>query len=345
VTTIRCHVPRDVDGTVRYQRYYLLGLGEVASVSLEGLLPLVRLVPGADRRIRAIYELHAGRLARLGRALGARTMGHVGRYEAELPGGTVRFAIDAHDGREIRDPDACEWSDVYFKANLWPDHVYPPHVVPIVNGNGLLNRRYLALLRSLRGRPKKTDVVFISNVWGGREHNVRLFEELARLDCVTDLLAIFQGGFDEDETRAYMERLERAGVPTTRAPLAPTELWRRLARAKLVVFRAGKHLCVPWRMLDLLCMGACVVFDSPPPARWPVPLAEGRNYVDCGIERPLGTEPAPAGHYARIVPTIERVLADEPFAVSIREANATYFDHYAAPARVADYVLETIASG
>ena len=70
--------------------------------------------------------------------------------------------------------------------------------------------------------------------------------------------------------------------------------------------------------------------DFAPQPQWPEPLGEGVNYADCRIWE-LG--------YANINPTIERLLSDEHLMSSMRENNARYFDDYATPNRVAEYIL------
>jgi hypothetical protein len=287
----------------------------------------VRRAPGATNKLRVAW--------RIARESGG---GHVGRYVSD----GVRFAIDAHDRREVIDPKALDWADVYFKANRWPEDAYDPKVVPVVNGNGLLDRRHIEHLRELRSAPKRVDVAYISNIWGGREHSLRVFERLSALDCSKDLLAILPKGFPADEDEANEARLRAAGVPVTREPLAPRELWRRIACARLVPLRAGKHLCFSWRTLDLLAMGACIVFDALPPPRWPVPLEPGAQVADCGIPRPEDTGPAPEQEYDRLPAELERLLALPEEQTSLRRAAAEYFDRNAAPGRVAAYVLERI---
>jgi hypothetical protein len=217
-------------------------------------------------------------------------------------------------------------------------------VVPVVNGNGLLDGRKLRHLRALRGSAKSVDVAYLSNVWGGREHSLRVFERLAALDCSKDLLAIFPEGFPPEEDRENMERLLAAGIPVTRQPLPPRELWRRLASARLIPFRAGKHLCFSWRTIDLLAMGACIVFDSLPPPRWPVPLDAGVHVADCGIARPEDTEPAPEREYDKVPAAIGRLLAAPEEQEALRRAAASYFDEHAAPTRVADYLVTRIST-
>jgi hypothetical protein len=328
VNRVRFAYPRGAGRAVAYQRYYLLGFEDEVALKVEDAPLPVRLAPGLTNKIRVAY--------RLARESGT---GHVGRYAC----GDVRFAIDAHDGREVFDREALEWADVYFKANRWPSDHNDPKVVPVVNGNGLLDRRHLERLRGLRGEPKTVDVAYISNVWGGREHSLRIFERLAALDCSKDLLAILPEGFPAEEDEANAERLRAAGVPVTREPLAPRELWRRLSCARLVPLRAGKHLCFSWRTIDLLAMGACVVFDALPPPRWPVPLEPGVQVADCGIARPEDTEAAPEHEYDRVPAEIERLLGRPDEQRSLRRAAAAYFDEHAAPARVAAYTLETLS--
>jgi hypothetical protein len=328
VTRVRFAYPPGAGRAVAYQRYYLLGFEDEASVRVEGAPLPVRLAPGVTNKVRVAY--------RLTRESGA---GHVGRYFAD----GARFAIDAHDGREVFDRDALEWAEVYFKANRWPGDDYDSKVVPIVNGNGLLDRRHIARLRGLRDEPKTVDIAFISNVWGGREHSLRVFERLAALDCTKDLLAILPEGFPADEDEANAARLRAAGVSVTREPLPPRELWRRLTGARLVPLRAGKHLCFSWRTLDLLAMGACIVFDSLPPPRWPVPLEPGVHVADCGIPRPEDTEPASVHEYDRVPAEVERLLARPAEQESLRRAAAAYFDAHASPDAVARYALEILS--
>lgn len=325
--TVRYLPPQNVDRTLAYQKYYLLGFEETAGVRIEGAPFPARFAPGVTAKISLAYRLNRGDV-----------QGHVGRYELD----GRRFAIDAHDGREIRDPEALDWSDVYFKPNLWPTDDHGPKVRPLVNGNGLLDRRKIAHLRSLRAAPKEVDVAYVSNVWGGREHSLRVFERLAELDCTKDLLAVFPEGFPEEETLENMDRLRSQGILVTREPVRPRELWRRLARARIVPMRAGKHLCWSWRTIDLLAMGACIVFDALPPPRWPVPVEAGVQVADCGIERPDDTEAATEGEYDKVPAEIEWLLSRPARQHSLREAAARYFEEDAAPGPVARYVLDQV---
>jgi hypothetical protein len=323
VTEVTFHAPARVGRTIGYQKYYLLGLEEAARLRVRGLPP----VPGVRAKVSFAYRLGRGDAE-----------AYVGRYESD----GVRFAIDGHDKREVRDPEALAWSDVYFKANRWPGDEYDAKVRPIVNGNGLLDRGKIERLRSLRSAPKDVDVAYVSNVWGGREHSLRVFERLAELDCSKDLLAIFPEGFPAEEDAANMERLRARGIAVTREQLRPRELWARLARARLVPMRAGKHLCWSWRTIDLLAMGACIVFDALPPPRWPVPIEAGVHVADCGIARPDDTEAAPDHEYDKLPATIERLLGAPREQQALRDAAARYFDDDAAPRKVAEYVVRSL---
>jgi hypothetical protein len=305
--------PKGAGGSLRYQRYYQLGLSEVATL-----------------RWRAAARVTA-RFAR-----GGSDAGHVGRYEVE----GRRFVIDARDNHVADDEAALAWADVYFKANRWRDVSYPDHVVPLVNGNGFVGPREIELLRSLRATAKEVDVAFISNLWGGREHNVRIFEELASSGLSTDLLAVLPEGADPEDDRILAARLEAVGVRATRKQVPIEELWRRLARARVVVFRSGRHLCIPWRMIDLLAMGATILFDAEPLPQWPSPLRECVQYASIGIERPAWDPPAET-EYDKVVPAVRDLAADSERRRQLAVEAAAYFDEYAAPHQVARYLLDT----
>lgn len=324
------------DRTLTYQRYYWLGLTRTARLRLAELPPFLRSLPGHDRKVRVSARLDGSRLIGAGKE-----RGFVGRYVAEVEGRRVPFVIDARDNHAIQDPDALEWSDVYFKANRWTGEHYESKVEPIVNGNGLLDWRRIEQLRGMRTQPKNRDVAFISNLWGGREHNVRLFEELARSDFDCDLLAVLPPGADPAEDAEFERRLKAVGVPCSREQIPPTVLWNRLAQARVVVFRSGKHLCIPWRMLDLLAMGACVAFDATPLPQWPVPIRDGEHYHGIGIHRPAYSPPSEE-EYAKVVPALRRLVEDDALAAGYRDRAAAYFDDQAAPERVAEYVLRVV---
>ena len=322
-----------------YQRYYRLGLRES--------LPGSRLVnfPPESRLGRKVFRLAAKVPFRKGGEFPPPEAEQSGRYRFLRDGGEVRIVIDAHDSPEITDPGGLEWGDLYFKANCWPDRSYPEKVRPCVNGNGELDRRRIHHLRSLRDTPKEFDLVFISRIWGGIEHNCRLFEALTKLPGPVRLLAVFPiiGGGYGKELAVARRRLEAVGVPCVDSGVSAKELWGLLARSRVVLLRAGKHLCLPWRTLDLLAMGSAVVVEADPRPRWPEPLVEGHHFVSPGLRRPVDTGPAPDADYERLPEVIAGLVADKSLRANLEQAGGEYFDRHASPEAVGRYLLKSIS--
>ena len=272
---------------------------------------------------------------------------HVGCYLLNIKNQTIKIAIDAHDGKEIKSKLVYDWADVYFKSNMWGngyDSSYPAKIFPIINGNGKLSSKKISMLKNLRDENKDIDVTFVSRVWGGREHNIRLFEELSKLKCSKKLLAIFtKQDRDNIDNIEHFKRLDNAGVDYvfTYEPYKYDELMSILAHSKLVVMRAGKHFCIPWRMLDLLCLGSCIVLDHLPFANWPNPLLSQKNFINLDICRKDSEHKSGNNDYNIISNAIQNYLGDEKLLASIRENNKRYFDDYANPLKVAEYIYDT----
>ncbi|MEI8287842.1 MAG: hypothetical protein WCH99_00095 [Verrucomicrobiota bacterium] len=324
--------PRQDPEYLAYQNYYLSGLREQ--------LPLNRVLgaPGGSGRSRA-----AGL-----KSFSPAHATHVGQYVFWLRNGAqVKVAIDAHDHRNIRSPEILDWADLYFKSNRWPAMHYDPKVRPIVNGNGDLTDEKIRFLTGLRQAEKVYDFVFVSRIWGGGdanvEHNLRLFEKLARVRANRKLLAIFIG-FDpaDPEFLAHRRRLEQAGVDWTFEHMDYRQLMLLSAQARCTVVRAGISLCIPWRMQDMLCLGACVVLDNHPQPAWPIPLADRQNYFSLDLAIQPDASPAPPQDYAGIVGKMNALLADSAGQQKIRESNRAYFDTVAHPRKVAEYLAHTV---
>jgi hypothetical protein len=263
-----------------------------------------------------------------------------------LPGGArARVCIQSDDEGSRLDPWILAWSDVTFKTNYWPALSYPSKVVPAVNGDPLVIPR-LSRLRAYRALPKRYDVCMVVRVWGGSdevegvEHNLRLVEAVARARCSKYLYAYLVAG-DIDAAR---RRLARAGVPCGVHPLPAEELWRASAASRLNVVRLGMHYCIPWRVTGALAIGSAMVLDRAPLTRWPEPLEEGVHYValgtGIGLDRPLAADT----EYAAIRDKIEAWLADRDLASRIGHENGAYYDRFAAPERVGEYIVRTAAS-
>src|SRR5581483_4256605 len=186
-------------------------------------------------------------------------IGHVvGKYVLRKDGAEIKFCIDASDPGDIQQTDLLEWSDLYFKTNYWPNRKYPSKVVPLANVNPLvLSRR--GELRALRTQAAEWDLLAFFRVWGNVEHNLALFESLARLKCRTKLLAYLISA----NPTAESSRLEKAGVPWTTNPLPLNTVWDWAARSRLNLVRHGVDDCVPWRLTEILAMGHCPVLDYP----------------------------------------------------------------------------------
>ena len=301
-----------------YQRYYREAMRSVGISLVEysgGMAPVINRLPIG---LKGTHE-------------------HVGRYVLKGTR-TVRFVIDSSDPGHLASEKDYRWCDVYFKSNYWQSKTYKKKVRPIVNGNGVVNPLALEKISGLWHAPKTYDLVFISRVWGGVEHNVRLFEHLAKINCTKKLVAIFNDKSKEE----YWSRLASVGVECTTDLFGKQDLWREVSSANLVFLRAGKHLCIPWRMVDLLCMGACIVLDSEPYPRWPVPLRNNYNYVHCGIKRPVDTSPAELQEYKAIITTIEGLLSEQEKIHSICTNNREYFKENVSYEALGRYIIKSL---
>ena len=202
-------------------------------------------------------------------------------------------------------------------------------------------------LKSLRKLPKLYDFIFVSRIYAGPganvEHNIRLFEELAKIPCRSKIRAIFIGfAADDPEMLSHGKRLEAAGVEATTEHFSFNELMTMSAQSRLCVIRAGIHSCITWRLINMLCIGAAVVLDANPFSSWPEPLCEGKNFLSLGLRITPECGPAPNEDYETIVSKMGKFLMDENKIVSISKANARYFDHYAHPLKVSTYLLEKV---
>ncbi len=343
---LRLNTCPDVARYFSYQHYYLMGFERLSSSTNRKEVQLST-APLGHRLLAALASMSCSfrrPLAWMNR-LHPPSANYVGRYVMRSAGGERKVAIDSADQAKIQSPEALEWCDLYFKTNRWGSLQYPRKVRPLVNGNGMLSWKDIDFLKGQRDRKKEVDLAFISRVWGGVEHNLRLFEAASRFGGSKDLLAVFPATHDarqRDQQRQNTRRLDACGVPWTYSWIPSEELWSRCARARVVMLRGGKHLCIPWRAIDLLCMGACILWDAHPNPVWPHPLTEGVNYATVGLDGPQYDVPQEA--YRHLVEESERLLSDTDLMRRIRHANASYFDSYASPVCVCRHILE-VANG
>jgi hypothetical protein len=337
-----------------YQRYYAMGLR---------LLPDVRFryASVVDRALASVRErgwrgAKAGwRLAaKLSSASRSRRAEQVGRYTFRFPDreAPLRVAIDAHDDRSIRDSDAYDWSDVYFKVSYWPSLDYGPKARRLITGHGALDQKRIARLIGLRNERRDLDLVFVAKLWAGHagptfwnavEHVVRLFETLAKLKIRSYLRPIVVPT-GQPVPRHFLDRLAKAGAPATATNVTVDELWGATSTARLAFLRPGRHLSVSWRMIDHLAMGACTVSDHPPYPEWPVPLRTGREFIDGGCGIGADDSLAAPADYERIADTVMALLADPDRVAESRFASAAYFDEHVAPTRIARYLVDVSRS-
>jgi hypothetical protein len=335
----------------RYQGYYRRSLAaycathglefaETGSRFPEQLRFLYRV--RASDRFRKILPDAIGQplIDALARLLGARPgPGHaMGSYVFHSGTASVKVTVDAYDSGEVQSPQLLDWCDVYFKTNYWPTRTYPAKVLPMANLNPDVLPR-IGALQAARRSEKEWDLFGFFRVWGGTdelegvEHNLALFETLARVKCRKNLLALLVAG----DTRAAARRLEKAGVPYTSAWMPQSEVWRMAARSRLNIVRHGMHQCIPWRMTDMLAMGSCPVLDYAPTTRWHVPLEENVHYLQLGIPyRPSAAAPIDPGEVAD---RVERWLADRSLIPGIEQNTARYFDEHLMPERLGGYML------
>jgi hypothetical protein len=337
-----------------YQRYYSMGLRMLPDVRF-------RYASLIDRALASVRE-HGWRGANAGWRLAAKLKpegrseraAHVGRYTFHFPArdAPLRVAIDAHDDRSIRDPDAYDWSELYFKVSYWPSLDYGPKARPLICGHGALDHKRIARLIGLRNQHRGLDLVFVAKLWAGHagptfwnavEHLVRTFETLAKLKIRSYLRPILVPT-GQPVPQHFLDRLSKAGAPATTTNITIDELWSVTSASRLAFLRPGRHLCISWRMIDHLAMGACTVCDHAAYPQWPVPLQAGHEFMDCGCG--IGEDdslPDPAD-YERIAGTVMASLADPERVAESRRAAAGYFDEHAAPAQIARYLVDVSQS-
>jgi hypothetical protein len=264
----------------------------------------------------------------------------LGTYVFHGYGRAITICIDSADSGEICYPDALQGAHLYFKTNYWPTRTYPAKVLPIANLNPLVLGRMKHLQRA-RNAEKEWDLFGFFRVWGGTdevegvEHNLALFETLARLRCKKKLLAFLVSG----DIRSAAARLEKAGVPWTTKWMPIRDLWDLAARSRLNIVRHGMHECIPWRMTDILAMGGCPVLDYAATTRWHVPLQENVHYLS--LDFPYRPSCVDAFDAATVAERVESWLADPKLIGQIGQSTARYFDEHLALEKLGGYIFDS----
>ena len=322
-----------------YQQYYRSALRafcaqqsipytERSGARSDSLLRFLRGIRNSYKLLRILpfrwFPLTVDRIARLFTREPLFAPDPVGAYQFLTGTGSFTVRIDATDSGNLRD-DILATADVYFKSNFWKSRAYARNVLPIANLNPLVDNDP-AFFRSLRGTPKTLDLFAFIRIWGGDdevtgiEHNLRLVESLARVNCSKLLCAYLVAG----DIPAIGQRLDRQGIAWTTRPLEAKQLWAKAAASRLNIVRLGMHECIPWRMTDILAMGGCPVVDYGPRTQWPAPLVEGEHYLSLRAE--------PDAQPPEDLPArVEQWLADPLQVAAIAHNTAAYFDQHLNP--------------
>ena len=337
------------------QNYFLMGFKALGDVKFE-------LSPFGVRLFHLMKRLHIKGAMHLWQfsnnwliRSGYRNGDRVGRYLITDGDVSIKVAIDAWDEGYIVDERSLKWADIYFKNNKWPTLDYPDKVFPLIHGNGRLNNEKLLYLKGLRDHPKENDLAYLSIMWSRPnnsynnfhailEHHTRTFETLASINCRSKLLAVIPQTYSEKDILPYLRRLDKSGVPWQRdwGAINSKVLFDELAKAEVVHLRPGNALCISWRMIDLMCMGACVAYDGQPYPNWPQPLESGAHYIDCGCRLGADFSTPVEETYTHMRKVLENLLESRDQMARIRANNISYFDRYAAPDKAAAYLLKTV---
>jgi hypothetical protein len=336
----------------RYQAYYRRGLAaycashgiafDETGFRFPSQLRFLARVRASDKFRKILPDpVGQGLIDVTARLLGARQVpSHcMGSYIFHSAAGDVKVVVDSFDSGELQDQRLLEWCDIYFKTNYWPSRAYPPKVQPIANLNPDV-LPHVEELKAARTAEKEWDLFGFFRVWGGTdalegvEHNLALFETLARVKCKKKLLAYLIAG----DTGAAAARLDKAGVPYTTKWMPQSEVWRMAARSTLNIVRHGMHQCIPWRMTETLAMGGCPVLDYKAVTRWHVPLEENVHYLNLGV--PYRPSMAPAFDPGEVVERVEGWLAERNLIHDIERNTARYFDEHLTLEKLGGYMIE-----
>ncbi len=257
-----------------------------------------------------------------------------------------KICIEMADGGTVVSEELLNWCDIYFKANLWKSKKYPEKVKPMYYPNPRIISD-IDKLAKYRRHKKLYDICFIVNVRGGIddgsmgiEHNLRLIEEISKVKCKKFIYAIVMLG----DKQKIVKRLEKQKIPYSTKFMKIKDLWKIHAQSHLSFIRLGMHFCIPWRMQDLIAMGACPAFDSTPYSVWPVPLVENQNYLSLNLNwnptKPVATEE----EYETIPDLIYSMLYDQERIEQISKNNSLYFDNYLEPVKIGEYIIKTVES-
>jgi hypothetical protein len=267
-----------------------------------------------------------------------------------------RVAIDVFDGGDVRDLLSYEWADIYFKNNMWPTLEYPQKVRPLLNGDGFLDKRKIAYLKMFRNSKCECDLIYWAKIWEPwpsglpkgidvLEHQLRIFETLSEIKCNKKLLAIFpEEGLRYGNSGVCISRLNKRGIACQYGwgNITSDAFWKNLASARVVFLRSGDRLCISWRLVGLLCMGACVVFDGAPYPQWYEPIVSGIHYLDgeCRLAPDFSLPEETA--YGELKRKIESLLSDHEQIAFLKRNALHYYERFGSPRSVAEHIIRCV---
>jgi len=268
----------------------------------------------------------------------------VGRYELVLKDGRrLPFVVDSRDTGDIDIDDYLNPPALYFKANYWINREYPKFVLPLHNANPAVYKS-LTDLKASRKSQIEYDFCVIMRVWGGSdetsgiEHCMRILETLSRSPRKKLIIAYLVAGDKESQAR----RLAKSNIQAVTDFIPTRQLWSATASSRLNVIRLGIHHCVPWRMFDLLAMGAGPVLDQAPKTIWPTPLVQNRHFGCLGLNTNASLEVNPPEIYEEGLESLENLLANTDLVSFIRNESANYFDSNLSPSSAGGYIINNV---
>lgn len=263
----------------------------------------------------------------------------------------VRVAIDAHDSPPVTNQAIYDWCDLYFKSNYWASFKYGSKVKPIINGNALLDHLRLRYIASLRTVKKDIDISCIIRIWAGASfdprHCLRLLNAVNSLPCSKYVLAIFCGFQEDDKSFVnYIDFCRKSGIPYSLQPMDYNQLIEISSRSNIVILRNGVSSCIPWRYLDMLCAGMCVVLDHAPVVSWPMQLKQGEHYLSMNMLPAALQERFPGMNTLSkddgddsCRAEMMRYLNNSELLKKIRSSSVKYYQTYCAPYRLGGFII------
>jgi hypothetical protein len=302
------------------------------------------------RKIQQIFGPFAGAIKTIADGLawsfGARERAisaTIGQYIFYSSRGQINVCIDSADSGKIENRVLLSKSNIFFKTNYNVEYSYEEKVLPFYNCNPMIID-HIKTLQAMRGSRHKYDICFVVRVWGGEdeiegiEHCMRLLEWVSKARGNKFILAYLVAG----EKKKLAARLRKIGIPSTSKPMAIKQLWEIAAQSRINIIRLGMHQCIPWRMSELMALGACPVFDQNIKTLWPILLDETNNYFSLNASTFSNRLIASDDCYKAIPEMLEHFLGNESHRREMSKNNEEYFDSNMHPKAVGRQICDEV---